>query len=57
MFLELTVNGFAVPYDMSVAAVRQYLWKKPDDVVYEYRLLDPRRPQPAPMPVLEPPPE
>jgi hypothetical protein len=41
---------------MSVAAVRQFLWKKGgDDVVFEYRLLDPRRPQPAPMPSLEPP--
>jgi hypothetical protein len=26
-------------------------------VVFEYRLLDQRRPQPSPMPLLEPPPE
>jgi len=58
LFLELTVAGCAVPYDMSVAAVRQYLWRRPaEDVVFEYRLLDARRPQPAPMPALEPPPE
>ncbi|DBA75032.1 TPA: hypothetical protein ACH3X1_010369 [Trebouxia sp. C0004] len=34
--LELTCNGWAVPYDLSLAAVRQYIWKRSDDPVLHY---------------------
>lgn len=42
------VHHQAVPYDMSLAAVRQYIWKKSDDLVLHYRLLDVRAPAPLP---------
>ena len=44
----------AVPYAMSVASVQKFLWKRSDDVVFHYRVLDPARP--APLPVFKPPP-
>lgn len=37
---------------MSLAAVRQYIWKKSEDLVLHYRLLDVRAP--APLPELAP---
>jgi hypothetical protein len=39
---------------MSVASVQKFLWKRSDDVVFHYRVLDPARP--APLPVFKPPP-
>lgn len=50
--LELTCNGMAVPYDLSLAAVRQYIWKRSDDPVLHYGRQTPGRP--APMPVMKP---
>mmetsp|Transcript_29377 Transcript_29377/g.74897 ORF Transcript_29377/g.74897 Transcript_29377/m.74897 type:complete len:779 (-) Transcript_29377:258-2594(-) len=39
-YLELTCNGMAVPYEMSLAAVKKYIWRKPDDVVFVFRVRD-----------------
>lgn len=53
-YLEILCNGQGVPYDMNLASVRAYLWKKPsEDLVFQFRRLDPRHP--APMPVILPP--
>ncbi|GFR51816.1 hypothetical protein Agub_g14276 [Astrephomene gubernaculifera] len=46
--LELTCNGVAVPYEMSLATVKKYIWKKSDDLVFHYRIRDPTRPAPPP---------
>ncbi|KAK9814325.1 hypothetical protein WJX72_004061 [[Myrmecia] bisecta] len=50
--LELICNGMAVPYDMSLAAVRTYIWKRSDDLLLLYRILKPH--QPAPLPNIRP---
>ena len=50
-YLELTCNGMAVPADLSVAAIKKFLWRRGDDVLFHYRALDPLNP--APMPVIE----
>ncbi|KAL3133704.1 hypothetical protein ABBQ32_008201 [Trebouxia sp. C0010 RCD-2024] len=50
--LELTCNGMAVPYDLSLAAVRQYIWKRSDDPVLQYRRQNSNKP--APMPTIKP---
>lgn len=34
--LLITCNGVAVPWDFSLAAVRQWVWKKPDDLRLEF---------------------
>lgn len=49
-----TVMGVmqAVPYDLSLAAVRQYIWKRSDDPVLHYGRQTPGRP--APMPTMKP---
>ena len=53
-YLELLCNGQGVPYDMNLASVRAYLWKKPsEDLVFHFRRLDPKNP--APMPTITPP--
>jgi hypothetical protein len=41
-----------VPSDLSLAAVRHFIWKQPDDLVLQYRILDPAKP--APLPKIEP---
>ncbi|EFJ45589.1 hypothetical protein VOLCADRAFT_105880 [Volvox carteri f. nagariensis] len=35
--LELTCNGMAVPYEMSLASVKKFIWKKSDDLLFHYR--------------------
>ncbi|KIY92236.1 hypothetical protein MNEG_15728 [Monoraphidium neglectum] len=52
-YLELTCNGMAVPCELSVAAVKKFIWRRSDDVLFIYRVLDPA--SPAPMPVIGPP--
>ncbi|WIA22702.1 hypothetical protein OEZ85_001110 [Tetradesmus obliquus] len=47
-FLELTCNGLAVPYSMSLATIKKFIWKRSDDVVFHYRTLDPARLAPFP---------
>lgn len=36
--LVLTCGGTAVPWDFSLAAVRQWIWKRSDDLVVHYAL-------------------
>ncbi|KAL3143253.1 hypothetical protein ABBQ38_002103 [Trebouxia sp. C0009 RCD-2024] len=50
--LELTCNGMAIPYDLSLAAVRQYIWKRSDDPVLQYGRQNSNKP--APMPIIKP---
>ncbi len=52
---ELVINCClqAVPYDMSIAAVKKFIWRKTEDVLFHYRILDPA--SPAPFPQLQPP--
>ena len=42
----------AIPCELSVAAVKKLVWRRSDDVVFLYRVLDPSAP--APLPKLEP---
>lgn len=44
-----TCPSQAVPYEMSLATVKKYIWKKSDDVVFAYSI---RGPHPAPLPVI-----
>lgn len=53
--LELVCNNLAVPYSMSLAAVKKYIWKRSDDIVFYYRLRDLKNL--PPMPVITPPSE
>lgn len=39
--LVLTCNGVAVPWEFSLAAVRQWMWKRSDDLVLNYNVLAP----------------
>ncbi|GLI59159.1 hypothetical protein VaNZ11_000985 [Volvox africanus] len=50
--LELTCNGLAVPYDMTLAAVRKFLLRENDDLTFHYGVRD--FSHPAPQPRLEP---
>ena len=36
----LTCNGVLIPSDFTLAAVRQWMWKKPEDLRIEYSLAD-----------------
>ncbi|GLC37642.1 hypothetical protein PLESTB_000797600 [Pleodorina starrii] len=47
--LELTCNGMAVPYDMNLAAIKKFLCRPGDDLVFHYGVRDPDRPAPAPL--------
>jgi hypothetical protein len=38
----------AVPYSMSLATIKKFIWKRSDDVVFHYRTLDPARLAPFP---------
>jgi len=51
-FLELLCNGVGVPYEMSLASVKKYIWRKSDDLIFNYRVRDPHNP--APLPVVTP---
>ena len=42
----------AVLYDLSLASVKQYIWKRSDDPVLHYGIQVPGRP--APIPTLKP---
>lgn len=46
--LELTCNGFALPYDMTLASVRKLVWKRSDDQIIHYGIRNPNRPAPMP---------
>ncbi|GLI71435.1 hypothetical protein VaNZ11_016649 [Volvox africanus] len=46
--LELTCNGMAVPYEMSLATIKKYIWKRSDDLIFHFRIRDPEHPAPAP---------
>lgn len=52
--LELLCAGQAVPLDMTLAAVKAFIWKKPQDMQILFRLRNPAHP--APMPQIKPPP-
>lgn len=41
----------AVPGELSLAALKKFIWQREDDIVVEYRILDPAHP--APLPVVE----
>ncbi|GLC66648.1 hypothetical protein PLESTF_000456600 [Pleodorina starrii] len=47
--LELTCNGVAVPFEMSLATVKKFIWKKSDDLVFNYRVRNPLHPAPPPV--------
>ena len=51
--LELLCNGFAIPNDLSLSAIRAFIWKRSGDMRITFRYLDPSNP--APQPVLKPP--
>ncbi|KAF8066279.1 wdr48 [Scenedesmus sp. PABB004] len=51
-YLELTCNGLAVPYTMSIATVKKFIWKRSDDVLFVFRVAD--RDRLAPFPALGP---
>lgn len=38
----------AVPYTFSIASVKRFIWKRSDDVIFHYRILDPARLAPFP---------
>ena len=38
----------AVPYDLSLAAVKKYIWKKGDDLVFHFKARDARQLAPLP---------
>lgn len=38
----------AVPLDISLAAVKAYIWRRPDDMRIMYRPRDPTNPAPLP---------
>ncbi len=52
--LELLCAGFAAPFDLSLGALRKFLWRRPDDLAIAYRVLNPS--SPARRPVITPPP-
>ena len=47
--LELLCNGYAVPNDLTLAALRTFVWKRtsPNMEIY-FRYLDPAHPAPPP---------
>lgn len=51
--LLLTCNGHAVPYDFSLAAVKQWIFKRSDDLVLHYSLRDENTP--LKLPAIRPP--
>ena len=44
----LTCNGVLIPSDFTLAAIRQWMWKKPDDLRIEYSLADSKTPSVLP---------
>ena len=47
--LEFICNGQAIPFDLSLAAIRSFLWRRSDSVVIQYRVYDPSKPAPPPL--------
>ena len=47
--LSLVVQ--AVPCELSLAALKKFIWRRKDDIIIEYRILDPENP--APLPAIE----
>ena len=43
----------AVYFDFTLSAVKKYIWRRSDDVVFNYRLYKPHRR--APLPLIKPP--
>jgi hypothetical protein len=37
-----------VPYSLSIATVKKFIWRRSDDVIFHYRILDPARLAPFP---------
>lgn len=48
LVLELVCNGVAAPYELSLASVKKYIWKKSDDLLFHYRIRDPAHPAALP---------
>jgi hypothetical protein len=40
------------PYDMSLSAVKKFIWCKSEDIIFNYRIFDPANP--APLPQIKP---
>ena len=51
--LEFVCNGQAVPFDLSLAGVRSFIWRRSDNLVIHFRIYNPNKP--APLPVVKPP--
>ncbi|PSC73533.1 WD repeat-containing 48 [Micractinium conductrix] len=51
--IMLTCNGHAVPWDFSLAAVRQWIWRRSEDLVINYSVRDHRAP--LKLPAIHPP--
>ena len=45
--LEITCNGLAIPDALTLAAIKTFIWKKSDDLVFVYRLRNATRPAPV----------
>ena len=55
---EILCNGAVLPLDMTLAAVRQYIWRQSGELVMHYRrraVPVPVRPAPAPAPAIHAP--
>lgn len=52
--LELLCAGCAAPFDLSLGALRKFLWRRSDDLAIAYRVLNPA--SPARRPIIAPPP-
>ena len=46
--LEFTCNGYAVPFDLSLAAIRSFMWRRSDSVVVHFGIYNPSKPAPRP---------
>ena len=51
--LEFVCNGQAVPFDLSLAGVRSFIWRRSDNLVIHFRIYNPNKP--APLPVVKAP--
>lgn len=44
--LELTCNGQAIPDNLTLAAIKTFVWKRSDDLVFVYRIRNAMYPAP-----------
>ena len=51
--LEFLCNGQAIPFDLSLAAIRTFLWRRSDCLVINFRVYNPSKP--AALPTIKPP--